>query len=657
MSIHVSLLTLFLKLASCAEIRTGLDVILWDPFGIFDGILLAMLLFLIIAGVARLLFHYYQINVLPESSISIFIGLIGGLLLWGAPFLLDTTLLIFPADVFFVILIPPIILEAGYFLSKLFFFYNLGTIVLYSIVGTVINAILTGAALFALSEMGLMRTSLGLSLAIAFASAVAAVDPVAVIAIFEEIHVNHNLNNLVFGESVCMCLGVSSLFILVNDAISIVLFRVAFGITAALTVATVALAAAVFVVNVVAGIIIGLIVAVLGAYLSKYSYKATVLEPLFLLTFAYLSFIIAELFHVSGHIAILVFGMVSSYYTEQNVSFFSAITIKYLLKLLAFVSETIIFIFLGLALFLGLADGTLVFDWALIGWTLLLMQLTRILSVIVLSLIANQYRIQKVSKRDMFILIYGGIRGPITFALVFIIPEDVEAREALLATALTVTLFTIIVQGGTIKPILHWLHIKKATVLDQETISYHLFERTLEYLQEAIEVVAGKHENWFYRATHWVDMKIQKMVLRAPLPKDETLTTAVENLMYKQAVENIKEQGGTPLTPKREEQLLFTARQRKKEAQMEVGKELEEAMEPEPPTRVIRPPSPSETSRHPVPRKKGAAPPRQVEIYIPPSPVTVSKFTDITDPGRRAPRGTHPSVKRLFTIPRNNTAQ
>ena len=82
---------------------------------------------------------------------------------------------------------------------------------LMAVVGTIFNAMTIGAALFACGKAGvfgheppeLLETFL-------FSSLISAVDPVAVLAVFEEIHVDEILYIVVFGES------------LLNDAVTVV---------------------------------------------------------------------------------------------------------------------------------------------------------------------------------------------------------------------------------------------------------------------------------------------------------------------------------------------------------------------------------------------------------------------------------------------------
>lgn len=114
-------------------------------------------------------------------------------------------------DVFFLYLLPPIVLDAGYFMPTRPFFENFGTIFWYAVVGTLWNSIGIGVSLygicqieaFGLSDITLLQNLL-------FGSLISAVDPVAVLAVFENIHVNEQLYILVFGES------------LLNDAVTVV---------------------------------------------------------------------------------------------------------------------------------------------------------------------------------------------------------------------------------------------------------------------------------------------------------------------------------------------------------------------------------------------------------------------------------------------------
>lgn len=90
------------------------------------------------------------------------------------------------------------------------FFNNIGTILMFAVVGTLWNTASIGLTLYAASELGLLSMRIGALHCLVFSSLISAVDPVAVLAVFEEIHVNEQLHIVVFGES------------LLNDAVTVV---------------------------------------------------------------------------------------------------------------------------------------------------------------------------------------------------------------------------------------------------------------------------------------------------------------------------------------------------------------------------------------------------------------------------------------------------
>ena len=80
-------------------------------------------------------------SIFPESCLLIVIGIIIGFLLIITSDEVPTTL---TPDTFFLFMLPPIILDAGYFMPNRLFFDHLGTILLMAVVGTIFNMLTIG---------------------------------------------------------------------------------------------------------------------------------------------------------------------------------------------------------------------------------------------------------------------------------------------------------------------------------------------------------------------------------------------------------------------------------------------------------------------------------------------------------------------------------
>ncbi|XP_046592707.1 sodium/hydrogen exchanger 8 [Neodiprion lecontei] len=355
----------------------------------------------------------------------------------------------FSPTAFFLVLLPPIIFESGYNLHKGNFFQNIGSILVFAIVGTAISAFVIGAGIYLL---GLAEVAYKLSFveSFAFGSLISAVDPVATVAIFHALDVDPVLNMLVFGESI------------LNDAISIVLTTsVLESNNAATTSEAIILGINRFCLMFFASAGIGVVFALISALLLKHVdlRRNPSLEFGLMLVFTYAPYVLAEGIHLSGIMAILFNGIVMSHYTHFNLSTVTQITMQQTMRTLAFIAETCVFAYLGLALF----SFRHRVEPALVVWSVILCLIGRAANIFPLALLVNRFREHQITKKMMFIMWFSGLRGAISYALSLHLDFSDETRHVIITTTLIIVLFTTLIFGGSTMPLLKFLRAEKKT--------------------------------------------------------------------------------------------------------------------------------------------------------------------------------------------------
>ncbi|OWF54577.1 sodium/hydrogen exchanger 8-like [Mizuhopecten yessoensis] len=413
---------------------------------LFFIILVVAIAILIVHMLLATKFHY-----LPESIAVILLGALIGLVLkifkagnWRNEEAFSPT-------IFFIVLLPPIIFESGYNLHKGNFFQNIGSILIFAIFGTVISAMVVGGGIYLLGRAKIAY-ELDLVESFAFGSLISAVDPVATLAIFHALDIDPILYMLVFGESV------------LNDAVSIVLTKTVLefnqpGVVVTSGVHAFFTAVGRFCVMFLASSAIGFIFGLVSAMLLKFVdlRKTPSLEFGMMLAFSYLPYALAEGIHLSGIMAILSTGIVMSHYTHLNLSPVTQITTQQTFRTIAFMAETCVFAYLGLAFF----SFKLIVKPAFVIWSIVLILFGRALNIFPLSFLLNYFREHKITRKMQFIMWFSGLRGAIAFALSLHLEFSPEKRYVLVTSTLIIVLFTVMFLGGATMPMMKLLNANK----------------------------------------------------------------------------------------------------------------------------------------------------------------------------------------------------
>ncbi|XP_030748629.1 sodium/hydrogen exchanger 7 isoform X4 [Sitophilus oryzae] len=397
----------------------------------------------------------------------------------------------FDPEIFFNIILPPIIFHAGYSLKRKYFFRNLGAILTFAIIGTTVSSFIVGALMYGCVHLMPPRLANSFTFldTLYFGALISSTDPLTILAIFNDLNVDVNLYALVFGESV------------LNDAVAIVLSgsiqhygkRYQLG-TGGFEIKAFFQAVGDFCGIFMLSLLIGAVMGCITALLTKYTRVRDfpLLESALFVLMSYSTFLIAEASDLTGVVAVLFCGICQAHYTYNNLSEDSRIRTKQMFELLNFLAENFIFSYIGVSMFTFPKHH---FDPLFILTGFICAAVGRAANVYPLSFLLNLGRRPKIPLNFQHMLFFAGLRGAMSFALAIRNTRS-EARQAMLTTTSLIVIITVIIQGGATMNLLRWLNIPLGNDEETEALSQNGLHSVYNSMERGIVGNTTPRNEW-----------------------------------------------------------------------------------------------------------------------------------------------------------------
>ncbi|WP_066424101.1 sodium:proton antiporter [Anabaena sp. 4-3] len=407
-------------------------------------------------GVATLPQIFSWFRQIPYTLLLVIVGL--GLAL------VDVRLVTLSPALILFIFLPPLLFEAAWNLKWGDLKQEFVPICLYAVLGVLIS--IAGVAIGLHQLAGLSITT-----ALLIGASLSATDPVSVTALFRELGVSKRLVTLMEGES------------LFNDGMAVV----AFGFLVALPLGNAKLGFQPVVLELFQVVGIGLAVGGLIGYGISYltqRFDLPMVEQSLTLVSAYGTYLITEDLGGSGVIGVVTTGLIlGNFGSRIGMNPRTRIIVSEFWEFLAFFVNSIVFLLIGDQIRFASLGENLDTIWL----TVAAMILMRAIALWILSYFSTTITKSDISLPEQTILWWGGLRGSVSIALALSVPTVLPQREKIIAIVFGVVLFTLLVQGLTIKPLVKKLNLLGDAPLKEEyleMVARHLaLERVLQYLQ------------------------------------------------------------------------------------------------------------------------------------------------------------------------------
>lgn len=364
---------------------------------------------------------------LPYTVSLVLVGLgLGALQLVQAPNLTK--------DILFLVFLPGLIFEAAFNIRFASLWRDKAAILGLAIPGVAISIGLTASLLVLATTafhhlLGSYLTPIDWSLALVFGAAIAATDPIAVVALFRRLGVPPRLTLLLEGES------------LLNDGTAIVFFGLVLSFIAHETNSASSLLIE-FGRVVGGGLLIGGVVGVIAVFVLQ-RVDDTMIEITITMLVAYGSFLLSDQLGFSGVISTVTAGLIcGNYATRSSISPSSLLAMRSFWEYIGFALNSMIFLLMGFEINLD----SILSIWPLILLSWIVATLARGILVTGVHYLLHLTPARMPPSWSV-ILTWGGLRGALSMVLALSLPADLPAREPIISLVFGFVLLSILLQG------------------------------------------------------------------------------------------------------------------------------------------------------------------------------------------------------------------